>query len=85
MPSLIINNSDSTVGLRLEAGASPSAGRMQLHAFEGSKIRVIGVERAGPSRQAALQRLDCRPRGHPAHPLDLAKVQRRISQWLRSL
>ena len=63
-----------TVGLRREAGPSPSAGRLPLRAFEGSKmIGVIGVEQAGPSRRAALRRLrelrgwgqDRRPRGYP--------------------
>ena len=72
-----------TVGLRREAGPSPSAGRLPLRAFEGSKmIGVIGVEQAGPFRRAARRCLrelrgwgqDRRLRGYP---LDLAKDRRR--------
>ena len=48
-----INEAVGAVELWREA----SAGRLPLRAFEGSKVGVIGVDRAGPSRRAARQHL----------------------------
>ena len=52
---LTIDEAVGTEGLWREAGPSPSVGRLPLRAFEGSKVGVIGVERAGTSRRAALE------------------------------
>ena len=67
-----------TVGLRREAGPPPSASRLPLRAFEGSKVGVIGAERAGPSRRATWRCLRGRRGGGRgsrlrADPLDLAE------------
>ena len=73
-----IDEADGTVGLRREAGPPPSASRLPLRAFEGSKVGVIGVERAGPARRATWRRLRGRRGGGRdswlrADPLDLAE------------
>ena len=73
-----IDEAGGTVRLRREARPPPSTSRLPLRAFEGSKVGVIGVERAGPSRRATWRRLRGR-RGRirdsrlRADPLDLAE------------
>ena len=52
-----IDEAGGTVRLRREARPPPSTSRLPLRAFEGSKVGVIGVERAGPARRATWRRL----------------------------
>ena len=73
-----IDEAGGPVRLRRKARPPPSTSRLPLRAFEGSKVGVIGVERAGPARRATWRRLRGRRGGGRdsrlrADPLDLAE------------
>ena len=73
-----IDEAVGTAGLLREARPSRWQGPLPLRAFEGSKVGVIGVERAGQSRRATRRRLRKRRGGGRdgrlrADPLDLAE------------